>query len=320
MIDSTTSNNANNVCSALATLILIARLALSKLQHKPIDLSFFICLFALSCIIARIPVTYYILQYGTASDLAAKLKTNPNALKTANMDHVRIGSLLSLTTRILLTSVLWSMNLVLLLLYRRFISHLPWMKHAITASWIFMAASYLAVVLATFLECRPFALWWQVTPSPGTCVKAYYQTVIQCVSNIVVDVVLMLISVPLLFIQGSSLRQKFRIGGLISLGLFCIIVTCLRLGYIFVQGSLQPTRSFWGSVSMLVATAVANAPVLYGSVNLFKRKKQTSYGYGATGPQTGTAKVTGQQRTVVEDEKDGAIVKQTVVTLETDRV
>ncbi|KAG8629842.1 hypothetical protein KVT40_001461 [Elsinoe batatas] len=281
MISSTDSTNANNICSALTLLILIARLSLCKLQQEPMDLSFFICLFALCCVTARMPV-----------------------LETTNLAHVRIGSILSLTTRILLTSVLWSMNL----------------KHAITASWIFMAVSYIAVVAATFLECRPFSLWWQIQPSPGTCVKAYYQTVIQCVDNVVVDVVFMLISVPLLFIQGSSMKQKIRIGGLISLGLFCIIVTCLRLGYIFVQGSLQPTRSFWGSIQLLMATVVANAPVLYGSVNLFKRKGKTSYGYGATGPQTGTARVTGQQRTVVEEEKDGAIVKQTVVTLETDRV
>ncbi|KAF2222462.1 hypothetical protein BDZ85DRAFT_313418 [Elsinoe ampelina] len=320
MISSTDSTNANNICSALTLLILMTRLSLSKLQQKPMDLSFFICLFALCCVTARIPITHYVLQYGTASDIAAKLKLNPKILETTNLAHVRIGSILSLTTRILLTSVLWSMNLVLLLLYRRFIAHLPWMKHAITASWIFMAVSYIAVVAATFLECRPFSLWWQIQPSPGTCVKAYYQTVIQCVSNIVVDVVLMLISVPLLFIQGSSVRQKMRIGGLISLGLFCIIVTCLRLGYIFVQGSLQPTRSFWGSIQLLMATAVANAPVLYGSVNLFKRKGKTSYGYGATGPQTGTARVTGQQRTMFEEEKDGVIVKQTVVTLETDKV
>ncbi|KAF2218350.1 hypothetical protein BDZ85DRAFT_105451 [Elsinoe ampelina] len=96
------------------------------------------------------------------------------------------------------------MGLLLLLLYRRFIAHLPWMKYAIRGSIAFILGSFVLVTLATFLQCRPFHLYWQLNPQPGQCVKGYLQTTIQCVTNIITDLIIMGIDVR------EEWRQSFR--------------------------------------------------------------------------------------------------------------
>ncbi|KAF4550853.1 Hypothetical protein D9617_15g042040 [Elsinoe fawcettii] len=313
MITADIANDATYACSAIAALLVVARLIVSKFQPKTFDVSFFVALFGLCAIVGRVIVTYYVLKLGTANDVIAKMKTTKVTLDAEDLANIKAGSILSLVVRILTTSSLWSMNLLLLLLYRRFVAHLPWMKHAIRGTWIFIVVSWMAVVATTFLECRPFHLYWQISPAPGNCVKAYSQTMVQCISNIVTDVILMAISVPILFIQGSRTSHKVRIFGLISLGAFCIIVTCLRLTYIFKAGSLQATRTFWASISILVATVVANAPVIYGSLKIMRRGKSTTYayGYGTTHMRTG-----GVATMPGDEEKLDGITKKTVVTVQ----
>ncbi|KAF4550069.1 Hypothetical protein D9617_18g032600 [Elsinoe fawcettii] len=312
MITADVANNATYVCCGMAALLVVARLIVSKFQPRMFDISFFIALFGLVSIIAKVIVTYFVLQLGTASDVLSRMKAGPVHLTETDLAHIHAGSVLSLVGRVLTTTSLWSMNLLLLLLYRRFVAHLPWMKYAIRGSVIFIGASFVLVTLATFLECRPFHLYWQLSPQPGQCVKGYLQTTLQCVTNIITDLVIMGISVPILFIQGSRTSYKIRIVGLIMLGAFCIIVTCLRLAYIYKAGSLQPTRTFWASISILMATIVANAPVIYGSLKIMRRGKETShYGYGTTNHRTAVTALTNR------GEEEKGITKQTVTVVET---
>ncbi|PNS16140.1 hypothetical protein CAC42_4541 [Sphaceloma murrayae] len=257
-------------CSIVTSLILIARLFCARLQPRPFDLSFFVTLFSLVIVIIRAIVSKYALHYGTINDYKF-VDPTPDVI-----EHIRIGTILTLTLRILLTTILWAMCALLLLLYRRFVSHLPWMKRAISATWIFMGASYLAVVLAIFFECHPLSKFWQFSPPPGQCTKALVQVSLQCAGNMAIDVVLIALSVPVLFIKGTSSSQRLKLGTLFSMGVFCIIVNGLRLYYTFVQGSAQPARTFWASIAIAVSAFVANAPVIYGSIRLRKNASRFS--------------------------------------------
>ncbi|KAF2153770.1 hypothetical protein K461DRAFT_276820 [Myriangium duriaei CBS 260.36] len=304
------ANVTTYVCSAIAGSLLIARLVASKFQPKPFDVSFWIALIGLLVLLARVVLTYYVLKLDTASDILAK-KHN-NTLTSEDLSRLKLGSILSLLLRLLLTTHLWAMNLLLLLLYRRFIRHLQWMKHVITATWLFIGISYVGVILATFLECRPFHLYWQVDPNPGSCVKEYVQITVQGVTNILIDLILMAVSLPIVFVQAHRTAHRIKLTLLISLGLFCIIITALRLAYTFQSGSLQPARTFWASVSVLAATFVANAPVLYGSFQLRKREKLSSRAYAAGNHSLRTRSRTNPTGTYLADD-ELAIVKHTVV-------
>lgn len=312
-IDGHTASIATYVCSAFSATILIARLSVSRFQPKPFDASFWVTLLALLVVLSRVVVSYYVLKYDTVSDALNK-KGSGGKLTPHEMENLKRGSILSLVLRLLLTTALWLMCSLLLLLYRRFIRHLPWMKYAITGTWVFIGLSYVGVVLATFLECRPFSLYWQVYPNPGSCIKEYVQITLQAVTNIIIDLILMGISLPIVFVQAQRAAHRLKLIALISLGVFCIIITTLRLAYTFQSSSMQPARTFWASISVLVATFVANAPVLYGAIRLRKREKLSSRSrsYPANvSLRTRNTQRTGQGNTFADDEL--AIVKHTVV-------
>ncbi|KAF4547840.1 Hypothetical protein D9617_35g089910 [Elsinoe fawcettii] len=312
MIDSTTATNTSYACSGLALLLLAGRMLAARTQPKPFDLSFFVASFAFVAIVARMVVSKYALHYGTINDYT-KVAPTPEII-----DRIRTGTVYTLSLRILLTSILWSQCLLLLLLYRRFVAHLPWMKHAINATYLFTALTFVSVVLACFLECRPISLFWQLSATPSTCVKAIVQISLQCIGNVIIDAMLIALSVPVLFIKGGSTTQRLRLAGLFSLGIFCIVINCIRLYYSFKDKSAQPTRTFWASIALLTSTFVANAPTLYGSIRLWRGEKKSSKGnsgYQNTNPTRTTAvNATVLERGEKQDEEK-QIAVETVVTV-----
>ncbi|KAG8626009.1 hypothetical protein KVT40_006410 [Elsinoe batatas] len=312
MFDADQATAASYACSAVAAAILVLRLIAARQQPNPFDASFFITVFSLVIVIVRLVVSKYALQYGTVNDYTGKVLTDEI------LERIRLGTILTLTLRILLTTILWAMCLLLLLLYRRFIAHIYWMKPAILATAALIGVTYLAVVFATFLECRPLHKFWQVSPPPGQCVKALVQVSLQCIGNIIIDFALIGISVPVLFIHGSSSAQRVKLAVLFSLGIFCVVVNCLRLFYTFQQKSAQPARTFWASIAIVVSAFVANAPVIYGSFRLKKAKKTSS---SKTQSRRGitTVEVDNMEMNLVDREdleyKDG-ITKHTVFSVD----
>ncbi|KAF4548574.1 Hypothetical protein D9617_27g045420 [Elsinoe fawcettii] len=290
--------HATYAAGAISAAILIARLVLS---FRAMDISFYITLVALPVVLARTFIRHFSLSYGTASDAIKELKVNP--AYQPDYHKIRIAAGLSISGRIVLTTHLWLMCLLLLLTYRRFVRHLPWMQHALHAIYATMAITWIATTSLNLFECHPFSKYAQVIPDPGICLKAYKQTLMQTVSNIVLDIAIMAISIPILLIQTGNAMLKLRLAGLISLGSVCIIASALRAAYIYKTGSSQPARDLWAAVTVVCSTVVANAPFLYGAVGR-RRAEKSSYQYygGATGPTGRTGLGTMKNTTVKEAE------------------
>lgn len=96
--------------------------------------------------------------------------------------------------------------------------------------------------------------------------RAYGQLLTQCISNIIIDILLLVISFPILQAQITNYPRNIQLGVIYLLGTFCIIVTCIRIANTYSQASTQYVRSFWASVQALVATFVANGPPIYAAV------------------------------------------------------
>lgn len=263
------AKHANYACAALSLVILLVRVAASQRRQRPLDLSFFLVLLSILVVIARIVVVFYYLLYGTASDAI----NNAHYFNAHDLETIKKGSILSLAARVLITASCWLQICLLLLFYKHIMKGIQWVAWMINLTWVATGASFVAVVLATFLECRPFHLYWQVQPDPGSCVKGYIQLLVQCITNIALDLLLLAISYPILVCRGRSWKQHSRVGVLFVLGTFCIIVTSLRLASVYDTSSAQPTRSLWASIQMITSTFVANVPTIYGDLHVAKRKK-----------------------------------------------
>jgi hypothetical protein len=267
---------ANWVSIALAIIILLVRFISGHYYRKSLfDTTALVILVSIAILIARIVVSNYVLEYGTADDILLEQNIQYDTL---DLEKIKVGSILSLFSRLLITTLYWLQCVLLLLFYSRLLMHIYWVKTCVRVTWVVMGASYVAVVLTTFLECRPFRLYWQIRPDPGLCARAYVQLFVQCICNIVIDILLLTISYPVLKTRGQEWWQKCQLGLLYLLGTFCIIITCIRVAYIHGSDSAQPARSFWASTQGVISTFVANAPSIYGHLKLRLRKKAQSSG------------------------------------------
>lgn len=261
---------ANYACAAISLFIVALRACMTIWHRKKYDTSFLLVAASILFITARIVVNHYYLRFGTASDVLNGKLTNYDP----NLVHV--GSILVLVARIILAVILWLQMCILLLFYQHLLSGINVVAHLIRATWIMLALTFVATIFATLLECRPIELYWQISPNPGQCVRAYAQLLLQGISNGVVDIMLLVISFPILSLQKRTFGEHLRLYGLFVLGTFCIVVTILRVVLIFNNGSSQDTRSLWASIQIVVSTFVANAPNVYGSLRIAWRGKPSA--------------------------------------------
>lgn len=269
------------VTGGLALFILLVRLGVQPLLSSSfLDATVYAVALAVFVLGARLGCNYYILQYGTVSELIDS--TGTASYTALQLSHARIGSILTLVARLLITTYYWLQCIILLLVYHRFVGHFPVFKKLILLCWVLIAVTYVAVALATFLECNPFSLYTAI--SLPSCAAAYAQLLTQCISNIAIDLLLLAISTPILREQRRVFPRNLQLGTIFILGFFCIIVNCLRLRYVFASHSAQVVRSLWASIQALVATVVANAPSIYGAARVSNRKRRNDSATSSSTP------------------------------------
>ncbi|KIW24450.1 uncharacterized protein PV07_10162 [Cladophialophora immunda] len=260
------------VCAGVSLVILIVRIIAARIHYGSFDVSTAICVASVVTVVIRLVVNQYVLTYGTSNDA---LNGKSTYFDSKDLEDLKIGSILSLIARLLITTICWLQSSLLLLFYSRiFEIRAKWTTRLIRICWIAIPVTYVGVVLATFLECQPFHLYWQVKPNPGTCIKAYIQLLLQGISNIILDLLLLATTYPLLAaVRHRSISEQLRVGVLCCLGVFCIVITLVRIGYIYAEQSYQPVRSFFASVQIAASCFVANMPTIYGCVRMIRRRK-----------------------------------------------
>ncbi|GAP86645.1 hypothetical protein SAMD00023353_2000900 [Rosellinia necatrix] len=268
------AEQVNYVASALTLLILLTRIFLCLGLRQRIDASFALVVVSIAVVVTRVVANVYYLRYGNAADVIK----HAGYFDKDNLEDVKIGSMLVLVARVLITTILWLQVCILLLFYSRITYGVNWVAWVVKITWATVAATFLAVVLLTLLECRPISLYWQVSPNPGYCVRAYAQLLTQTVSNVVLDIMLIVIAWPIVGLRKRTIAEHITLYTLFALGTFCIIVSVIRVVYVLDSGSSQVTRSLWASVQMVVSTFVANAPNIYGSIRGLRTRRSSASG------------------------------------------
>lgn len=268
-ITGTNASLATYICSGLALAILLLRLFVSQVYRVKVKSVDWLSVAGIVVVVARLVNDQYLLADGTANDA---LTRHLDKLSQARLHQIKIGSILALVARLFDTTFYWLQTAVLLVFYSKLLHSIRWATTVIKVCWGLLVATYVAVVVVTFTECRPFHLYWQIYPNPGSCAHAYVQLFLQGAFNIALDLTILVISVPLLQVQGRSIRQKSRIAIMITLGLFCVIITCVRIPLVVQGDSAQPSRTFFASIQILTSAFVANMPTIYGKVKNIRRK------------------------------------------------
>lgn len=255
------------VSSALSLAILLTRLSLETWRKRKFDLNFYLASFSVVAVIGRLIVTHYYLSFGAAGP------PEPGQIVGTSTNTYIAGQILVLVARVLFSLILWLQIGLILSFYTGLVHDVIVMTWVIRAIWGLVVVTFIAVVLVTFLECRPFSLYWS-TDNDVRCKKAYAQLMMQTSCNIFLDVVVLIIAFPLTRLSKHTWSMRLRVCALIGLGLLCIAISATR-AYQTFEAPHQDVRAIWASIQIMVAVFVGNAPSIYGSVKLLRREKST---------------------------------------------
>ncbi|KAI9041876.1 uncharacterized protein KD926_006422 [Aspergillus affinis] len=120
-----------------------------------------------------------------------------------------------------------SIKISILLLYRRIF---PVRKFQI-ASWIvggLVCTWCLAVFITVLLQCRPISLNWDKS-QPGTCIDSKQFFFGNAISNLLIDVVILMMPIPMVLQLQLRTSQKLTILGIFLLGGFVCVASIMRV-------------------------------------------------------------------------------------------
>lgn len=170
------------------------------------------------------------------------------------------------------------------------LSGLTWSKayqHCVVAMRCILVATFVAIVISDLAECRPFSHYWQVFPDPGgQCRQGYANLLTNGICNVLTDVLLVALPVPLIITSTMPLTRKIQLVLLFSMSLLVCVVTLYRIPNVIEAHGSQQRRSLLASIELLVATAVANALVL-GSFVRDRGVKKRRFKYGSIAGESG---------------------------------
>lgn len=78
-----------------------------------------------------------------------------------------------------LLASLWGQKILLFVFYRGLVHKLKWERVTLWTFWTTFALSYIAVVIATFSECRPLSRFWIVKGNETGCERGAVQLYVQ---------------------------------------------------------------------------------------------------------------------------------------------
>ncbi|KXH69038.1 hypothetical protein CSAL01_07480 [Colletotrichum salicis] len=175
-------------------------------------------------------------------------------------------------------SMIWSLKGIMLFFFSRVTKTLPEERLVKVVSVITVFA-YLATLAVVTGHCRPMHKLWQVYPYAGDdCTQntsKYYALV---TTNVVTDIMIMYIPIPLLWRLQTTLQKKLAFGLMFCAGFFIIICTLLRCIICLSTPERLDLGLNWSIRETVVAIICTNAPSIKP---LFPHRRT-----GSTNPST----------------------------------
>ncbi|KAE8450156.1 hypothetical protein EG329_006937 [Mollisiaceae sp. DMI_Dod_QoI] len=161
---------------------------------------------------------------------------------------------------------MWTMKACLLIFYGRLTARTKDLLAVKLAAGL-LAVTWVACFLTYFLECRPIWLYWQVLPGLPECAKAVGSVVVFGTTNLLTDLVVMIIPLPLIFRAQLPLKTKIQISAVFLIWIFAIAITTLKV--VIILKNLSGSRKMiWTQAglcsSSMAQTVAANTPIIHG--------------------------------------------------------
>ncbi|KAI7463562.1 hypothetical protein KC357_g8195 [Hortaea werneckii] len=205
-------------------------------------------------------VGHVVLIYGTNN-----VQIEGNSFSEVDIRHRKIGAGLVLAARILYAAFIWLCKLTVSEFLKRIKIRIwrPSYETVLHGIRIFLAMTFVAVIIATLAECQPFEDYYQLIPDPGPqCRQGYAQLLTMGTCDVITDILLVAFPLPIVLRSGQTWKRKLQLGSLFSLSVIMIALTITRMEEVIEHRGRQQYRTVWASCEILASTAVSNAVIL----------------------------------------------------------
>jgi len=246
--------------TAFSVVIILTRLCGRKVRSNVLFREDWIMMIALIPLLARMAVAHVVLIYGTNN-----VQIEGNSFTEIDIRHRRIGAGLVLAARILYAAFIWTSKLTVSEFLKRITIRIwrPSYETVLHSIRIFLAMTFIAVIIATLAECQPFEDYYQLIPDPGPqCRQGYAQLLTMGTCDVITDILLVAFPIPIVLRSGQTWKRKLQLGSLFSLSVIMIALTVTRMKEVIEHRGRQQYRTVWASCEILASALVSNAVIL----------------------------------------------------------
>ncbi|KAJ5555953.1 hypothetical protein N7513_003595 [Penicillium frequentans] len=191
----------------------------------------------------------------------------------------------------LYVTILWLVKFSLTVFYSRLTTGLQGLATRVRVAYVVLGVTYAATELSLLLSCQPFHAFWQINPNPGIVCQATHSPVyvlVVVILNIVTDVYLLSIPLPLLWKVNIAWQRKIPLMALFSGAAFVIAASIIRAVTISTAGmDGAASGSQWACRETFVSIVVSNLPIIQPLIRRAFKKIGLSQLFSSSGKKSG---------------------------------
>ncbi|KAL4959768.1 uncharacterized protein BDV14DRAFT_184071 [Aspergillus stella-maris] len=254
----------------LGLLFILVRVYVRWTQVGPSNFQLDDFLMPLAGIVFAIEVTLAYLVGSKYDGLTNSYMTDEQraALDPSSREYYnrQMGSKIQVAGWSLYTMVLWLIKGSLAVFYSRLTTGLSHLPTRVRIAYIMLGATYLGVALTIVLSCQPMKKFWQINPDPGNIcqpARSMVYVLVVMIPNVLTDLYLMSIPLPLLWTVRIGMRRKITLMGLFSGAIFVGVAAVIRAVIVMTSGANGAIEgSKWACRESFVSIVVSNLPII----------------------------------------------------------
>ncbi|KAL1979426.1 hypothetical protein VTN96DRAFT_5976 [Rasamsonia emersonii] len=159
-----------------------------------------------------------------------------------------------------------AIKMTMVLLYWRLFSSNRKICYALWVVAGLLIAWTIATVFTGLFQCNPIDKYWDVE-KPGDCLDGYVYFVTIASTNLLTDIFILIIPLPVLWTLKRPLSERLALMGVFTLGIFVSAVSIIRIASLTSPRNPDPMwasvrGTIWTSVETSIGVVSVNLPVM----------------------------------------------------------
>lgn len=118
-----------------------------------------------------------------------------------------------------------------------------WFKISVWSTAVFISGYTIGIFFAVMFACHPIAMNWDVTITEGKCINRPGLYIATAITNIISDVILFILPLPMVLQLQMPFKQKVGLMGILTIGSLTVVTSIVRVS--LLPGMLKSMDLTW---------------------------------------------------------------------------